>query len=90
MLKKISDMCYAYRTKHTTFLLREHVYGSYNIGTVWDLIVIVGVGNGHVIAQFATRDDGTGKMCKDCEGNKIWEIEDMLEAANTMIQIFET
>lgn len=90
MLKKISDMCYAYRTKHTTFLLRKYGYGSYNIGTVWDLIVIVGIGNGHVIARFATKDDRTGRMCESCEGNKIWAIEDMLEDANTMIQIFET
>lgn len=90
MLKKISDMCYTYRTQHTTFLLRKYGYGSYNMGTAWDLIVIVGIGNGHVIARFATNDDRTGRMCESCEGNKIWAIEDMLEAANTMIQIFET
>lgn len=51
--------------------------------------MIVGIGNGHVIAEFATKDDGTGEMCRDCEGNKIWELRDMLEAANSMIQIFE-
>ena len=89
MLKKISDMCYMCRTSHATFLLRKHRYGSYNYGRVWDLIAIIGIGNEHVIAEFATKDDGTGEMCRDCEGNKIWTIDDMLKAANLMIQFFE-
>lgn len=89
MLKKISDMCYVCKVNNNTYILKSHMWGSYNLGTAWDLIVIVGCGDGHRIASFATKDDGTKKMHEKLEKSKLWEIEDMLKEANHMIELFE-
>ena len=89
MLKRISDLCYECRVDNDTFLLKSHVWGSYNLGTAWDLIVIVGNGDGHRIATFATKDDGTRKMHEKLEGGKLWGIDEMVESANDMIRNFE-
>ena len=88
-LKRISDVCYMYKQGDEIFFLKKHGYGSYNLGIVWDLVVVLNSGNGHRLATFATKDDNH-HMYEDrfCEQNKLWTEEDMLDEAKNMISIF--